>query len=154
MAFAMWICCMTFRLCVCLQLICWGRSASVCVHGPCFSRPFIIETVTLGRGERSCATCRSATRGTVRRLGSTRWEAIASIIIVSDMALQMNARAMLGIHRGGTHRQTDRGYTLLLTIWTCINNMIFRFSATEPTGSTHWLKMRTVFCEIMLANAI
>lgn len=43
--------------------------------------------ITRGRGERSCAKCKSATKGTVRRLGSTRKEAIASITIVSDMAL-------------------------------------------------------------------
>lgn len=141
---AMWIC---LNLNVSARNL-YAETDSGCV-GQCFSSPFIIETVTLGRGERSCATCRSATRGTVRRLGSTRWEAIASIIIVSDMALQMNARTMVGTHRGGTHRQTDRGYTRPPTIWTCINNMIFRFSATEPTGRTHWLKMRTVFCEIM-----
>jgi len=54
-------------------------------------------SVTRGRGERSCATCRLATKGTVRRLGRTRKEAIASIIIVSDMALKMNAR---GSYRG------------------------------------------------------
>lgn len=85
---------------------------SVWVHG--LSRSFIIETVTRGRGERSCATCRSATRGTVRRLGSTRWEAIASIIIVSDMALQMNARTMLGgTHKGrDTHTNRQRVYTI------------------------------------------
>lgn len=80
-------------------------AASVCA-GQCFSRSFISETVTRGRGERSCATCRSATRGIVRRLGSTRWEAIASIIIVSDMALQMNARTMLGAQ--GRDTQTNR----------------------------------------------
>lgn len=67
------------------------------------------ETITLGRGERSCAICRSATRGTVRRLGSTRWEAIASIIIVSEMVLQMNADVMMGTQRvRGGQRQTHR----------------------------------------------
>lgn len=43
--------------------------------------------ITRGSGERSCATCKSATKGTVMRLGSTRKEEIASITIVSDMAL-------------------------------------------------------------------
>lgn len=79
--------------------------------------------ITLGRGERSCATCRSATRGTVRRLGRTRKEAIASIIIVSDIALQMNASMMLGTHRGKTHTNTQTEATLLLTAWTCIKNV-------------------------------
>lgn len=84
---------------------------SVCV-GPCFSMPFIIETVTRGRGERSCATCRSATRGTVRRLGSTRWEAIASIIIVSDMALQNECRDDVGdAQRRDTQTNRQRLYT-------------------------------------------
>lgn len=44
--------------------------------------------VTLGKGERSCATGRFGTSGMVRRLGSTRKEAMASIIMVSDFMLR------------------------------------------------------------------
>lgn len=44
--------------------------------------------VTLGKGERSCATGRFGTNGMVRRLGSTRKEAMASIIMVSDFMLR------------------------------------------------------------------
>lgn len=46
--------------------------------------------VTLGKGERSCATGRFSTNGMVRRLGSTRKEAMASIIIVFDFKLREN----------------------------------------------------------------
>lgn len=53
----------------------------------------------------------------------------------------------------GRVTQTNRGYMLPQTIRTCINNMIFSFSATKPTGSTYWA-MRTVFCEIMWRNVI
>lgn len=90
---------------MCLQLICLDSFSQ-------FRSMFLqaIKTVTLGRGERSCATCRSATRGIVRRLGRTRWEAIASIIIVSDMALQMNARMMMETHRRHTDKQTKSIY--------------------------------------------
>lgn len=39
-------------------------------------------------------------------MGRTKWEAIASIIIVSDMALQMNARGNVGDAQG-RDTQTD-----------------------------------------------
>lgn len=43
---------------------------------------------TLGRGERNWATCRPWTRGTTRRFGNTKQEAMASIIMLSDMTLR------------------------------------------------------------------
>ena len=51
--------------------------------------PFpILPPHTLGRGQRSrAASCRLGTSGTRRRLGSTRYEEMVSMIIVSDMEL-------------------------------------------------------------------
>lgn len=43
--------------------------------------------VTLGNGDRSWAKCSSWTRGTTRRLGNTKKEAMASMIMLSDMTL-------------------------------------------------------------------
>lgn len=50
---------------------------------------------TLGKGERSWATCSPWTRGTTRRLGSTRKEAMASIIMLSDMTLRQRRNGIL-----------------------------------------------------------
>lgn len=47
--------------------------------------------LTLGNGDRSCAKCSSWTRGMTRRFGNTRKEAMASMIMLSDMTLRGKA---------------------------------------------------------------
>lgn len=51
---------------------------------------------TLGRGERNWATCRPWTRGTTRRFGNTKQEAMASIIMLSDMTLRQRGIGKTG----------------------------------------------------------
>lgn len=51
---------------------------------------------TLGKGQRSWATWRPGTKGTTRRLGRTKKEAMASMIMLSDMTLKQNIE-MLGL---------------------------------------------------------
>lgn len=58
--------------------------------------------VTLGRGQRNWATGRSATKGTVRRLGNTKNEAIASMITESDITLiQRKCQKKVSLKYGG-----------------------------------------------------
>lgn len=56
-----------------------------------FSVAVEFRSLTLGNGDRSWAKCSSWTRGMTRRLGNTRKEAMASMIMLSDMTLRAKA---------------------------------------------------------------
>ena len=68
------------------KIPCW-RVILLCMWFVC--KYVCVCAFTLGKGLRSWATCRSATSGTVSRLGRTRKEAMMSMIIESDITLKV-----------------------------------------------------------------